>query len=319
MTPELSVVIPSRNRWPLLRRALGCALDQRDVDLEVLIIDDGSTDGSAERAETIADPRVTVLRRARLGVAAARNLGIEEARAPWIALLDDDDLWAPGKSRFQLDQMAQHAAEISYTGQAVVDESLAVKRLLEAPPPEGLAGALLGSNVIGTPSSVISRRDAFLALGGFDTRFSVLADWDMWLRLCARHRAVGCPQLLVAYVEHAVNLHVVDTASVLRESALLRSRHQAAAGTADGSFGDVNWWRWIASSHRRAGRRGQAAGAYLRTGVRFRSPRDVARALAVLGGEGVMGRLAGSSLAPDPARSHEWEWLDQWTAEPLPK
>jgi glycosyltransferase involved in cell wall biosynthesis len=306
MSSELSVVIPTRNRWPLLKRAIDSALAQRGVDLEVLVVDDGSTDGSAERAETVADARVRVVRQAHAGVAAARNLGIERAAALWVALLDDDDLWAPDKCRRQLDALTTAGAEVAYTSQVVVDDSLRFKRVLEAPDPDRLLAALCGSNSIGTPSSVVARRQALIDAGGFDDRFSVLADWDMWLRLCSGRKAAACPQILVAYVEHAENLHLVDTDSVLCEFALLGERHHALGA----ALGDINWWRWIASSHRRAGRRRQAALAYLRTGLRFRSGRDVARALAMVGGEGVMGRLAGSDEPPGAGRHREWQWLE---------
>jgi glycosyltransferase involved in cell wall biosynthesis len=311
MTPELSVVIPSRNRWPLLRRAIAGALAQRDVALEVIVVDDGSDDGSRERAEAVADARVRVLRQERRGVAAARNAGIADARAPWIALLDDDDLWAAGKSRRQLDALAGRDAQIVYSSAVVTDEALAFKRVLRAPDPDRVMDALLGSNTIGTPSSVIARRDALLAIGGFDERFSVLADWDAWLRLCRERRAAACPEPLVAYVEHDANLHVVDTAAVLDEFARLRERHDALAAQLGGALGDVDWWRWIASSHRRAGRRRAAAAAYLRVGLRFRSARDVARAGAVLSGERTMRRLAQAPPSPDARERHEWAWLEE--------
>jgi glycosyltransferase involved in cell wall biosynthesis len=293
MTLELSVVIPTRNRWPFLERALATALAQERVALEA-----------------VADTRVRVLRQPHRGVAAARNLGIERAGADWIALLDDDDLWAPDKCRRQLDALAEGAAEVAYTGQVVVDGSLRFKRILEAPEPERLLETLLGSNTIGTPSSVVAARAALQAAGGFDSELSVLADWDAWLRLCAGRRAVACPQTLTAYVEHETNLHVVDTDAVLRELALLRRRHAGLAHAAGAALGDVDWWRWIASSHRRADRRLRAAGAYLTTGLRFRSPRDVARALAVLGGERTMRRLARPVPPVAPERCSEWSWLE---------
>lgn len=311
MTPELSVVIPTRNRWLFLRRALATALAQRDVSVEVLVVDDGSDDGSAERAEAVDDPRVRVLRQPRRGVAAARNLGVEQARAGWIALLDDDDLWAPGKCRRQLDALAATGADIAYTSQVITDGSLAVKRILEAPPFDRVVETLLGSNTIGTPSSVLARRDALLAIGGFDPGLSVLADWDAWLKLCGGWRATACPETLTAYVEHDANLHVVDTAAVLREFALLRRRHGALARRCGVALGDVDWWRWIASSHRRAGRRGHAALAYLKTGLRFRSGRDLARAVAVLGGERTMTRLARPASPPTAERRAEWAWLEE--------
>jgi glycosyltransferase involved in cell wall biosynthesis len=311
VTPELSVVIPTRNRWPLLERALHSALGQRDVTLEVLVVDDGSTDGSAEQAEAVTDPRVAVLRLAHGGVAGARNAGVERAQAKWVALLDDDDLWAPDKCRRQLDALAERSADVAYTSQVVTDESLRFKRIMQAPNPDRVLETLLGSNTIGTPSSVIVRRDALLAVGGFDVELSVLADWDAWLRLCTDGRVAACSETLVAYVEHDANLHVVDTDLVLREFALLRQRHGSVAKACGGGLGDIDWWRWIASSHRRAGRRKQAAAAYLKTGLRFHSARDVARAAAVLGGERVMGPLARPTPPPPADRRGEWAWLEE--------
>jgi glycosyltransferase involved in cell wall biosynthesis len=311
MTPELSVVIPTRNRWPLLQRALNSALTQRDVTLEVLIVDDGSTDDSAERAEALVDPRVSVVRQSHAGVAVARNHGIERAAAPWIALLDDDDLWSPEKSRRQLDALTAASAEIACTSQIVVDEHLRFKRLLEAPDPDHLLRSLLGSNVIGTPSCVIARRDALTAVGGFDSRFSVLADWDMWLRLCQGRRATVCPQTLVAYVEHDTNLHMVDTDSMLAEFAMLADHHADLTATSGAALGDIDWSRWIASSYRRAGRRRAASLAYFDTGRRFHSGRDLLRAAAILGGERVMRCLARPTPRPDASRRDERAWLPE--------
>jgi glycosyltransferase involved in cell wall biosynthesis len=315
MTPELSVVIPTRNRWPLLRRALVSALGQRDVALELLVVDDGSSDDSPERAEALGDARVRVLRQPHRGVAAARNHGIEQARAPWVALLDDDDAWAPDKCRRQLDALAAGGAQIAYTSNVVTDAALRFKRVLPAPDPERVVESLLGSNTIGTPSSVIARRDSLLDSGGFDPSFSVLADWDAWLRLCPGRRAVACREPLTAYVEHDANLHVVDTDAVLEEFARLRRRHARLAAAAGARLGDVDWWRWIASSHRRAGRRARAARAYLEVGLRFRSGRDLARAVAVLGGERAMRRLARPVPPPSADRRQEWAWIEESRAD----
>jgi len=311
MTPELSVVIPSRNRWPLLRRAIATALAQEEVALEVVVVDDGSTDDSAERAERLGDLRVRVLRRPHRGVAAARNAGVEAAAAPWVALLDDDDVWAPGKSRRQLDALAEREAEVAWTSAVVTDASLAFKRVLPAPDADDVVISLLGSNTIGTPSSVVARRDALLAIGGFDERFSILADWDAWLRLCPGRRAAACAEPLVGYVEHDANLHLVDTDAVLAEFARLAERHAPLAAAHGTALGDVAWWRWVASSHRRAGRRRAAAAAYLRVGVRFRSGRDLARAVAVFGGERTMARLARETAVPNAEERRAWSWLQE--------
>src|SRR3954454_1126760 len=133
--PEVSVVIPTRNRWDLLSRSgLPAALMQKDVDVEVIVVDDGSTDETGARLATLEseDSRVTVIRHdARQGVASARNRGIAEAQAAWIAFLDDDDLWAPEKLRRQLDRAEETRAGFVYGAAIVLDNRRNVLRLLE--------------------------------------------------------------------------------------------------------------------------------------------------------------------------------------------
>jgi glycosyltransferase involved in cell wall biosynthesis len=103
--PEVSVVIPTRNRWPMLStHALPSALAQEDVDLEIVVVDDASGDGTAARVAELGDPRVRVVRNeTNRRLPASRNVGAEEARGTWLAFLDDDDLWSPRKLRAQLD------------------------------------------------------------------------------------------------------------------------------------------------------------------------------------------------------------------------
>src|SRR4051812_836378 len=101
---EVTVVIPTRNRWPALRQTLASALAQEDVDLELMVIDDGSSDETPRKLAALSDDRVHFARHlAPLGPARARNAGIDRATAPWIAFLDDDDRWSPRKLRAQLD------------------------------------------------------------------------------------------------------------------------------------------------------------------------------------------------------------------------
>src|SRR5215218_11160313 len=105
-TATVSVVIPTRNRWHLLPRALGSALRQEALNVEVVVVDDGSDPGASSIPQ-LDDERVKLIRHEKQkGVAAARNSGIRVASAKWVAFLDDDDLWAPHRLRLILDALA---------------------------------------------------------------------------------------------------------------------------------------------------------------------------------------------------------------------
>ena len=104
--PDVTVVIPTRNRAMLLTQTLATVLGQVDVALEVVIVDDASDDETARLLARYGEPRVRVVRHASpRGGSAARNSGLAEARAPWVAFTDDDDLWAPHKLAAQLEAL----------------------------------------------------------------------------------------------------------------------------------------------------------------------------------------------------------------------
>ena len=114
---DVSVIIPTRNRRALLATTLRSVLRQRDVDLEVIVVDDASIDDTGALLAALADPRVRVIRHDSCqGVSAARNHGIAEAKAEWIAFLDDDDLWAPDKLALQLGAARESGADWVYVG-----------------------------------------------------------------------------------------------------------------------------------------------------------------------------------------------------------
>jgi len=110
---DVSVIIPTFNRWPMLAKAAASVMAQRMVDFELIIVDDGSTDETAARlpglAEALGAARrpIRILRTDNYGPAAARNRGVAAASAPLIAFLDSDDLWQPDKLQRQLDHMRQ--------------------------------------------------------------------------------------------------------------------------------------------------------------------------------------------------------------------
>ena len=134
-TPDVSVVIPTRDRPELLlHSALPSALDQKAVDLEVIVVDDCSAEDIERRTTEVGDARVRVVRHlAPRGVASARNTGIGVARAPWIAFLDDDDLWAPTKLERQLRALSDSNASFTYCSALVLDDAGRPAEVLRAP------------------------------------------------------------------------------------------------------------------------------------------------------------------------------------------
>ena len=288
--PQVSVVIPTRDRWELLQRALRGALGQTGVELEVVVVDDGSADGTPERLAGHSDERLRVVRHERsLGVARARNDGIAAAHGEWVAFLDDDDLWAPDKLSRQLAAGERAGAALVFARVVELDASLRALRLMHLPRAEGLERTLLDTNVIPTPSSVLARTELVREVGSFDEELRVLADWDLWLALAARGPAASCPEPLVGYLRHPSNMLVVERERTGPELEHMRRKHAARARAAGVELGAVWLEHFDAAADLAAGRRAAAARGYLRVGVRRRNPPMVARAAGALAGERAQG------------------------------
>jgi glycosyltransferase involved in cell wall biosynthesis len=292
--PDVTVVIPTRDRWPLLSRtALRSALGQRHVEHEVVVVDDGSVDGTAERLHEVADPRLRVVRHDRpLGVSRARNAGIAAARGEWVAFLDDDDLWAPDKLRIQLDVARESGSDFVYAGAVWVDDQLRFLYGHEPPDPLTLAHAVLRWNVVwGGCSNVVARSEVVREVGGFDEELIQLGDWDLWIRLALAARAARVEDVLVGVVVHGQSMLLVDRRNVFAEFERLRAKHRGAAERLGGGPDHVLFARWVAAGHLRAGRRGAAARTYLRGTWH---PGNIARAAGAVVGPSAL--RAGSRL-----------------------
>jgi glycosyltransferase involved in cell wall biosynthesis len=225
--PHVSVIVPTRNRPHFATQAIASALAQKDVSVEVIAVDDASTDDTPSVLGTIPDPRLRVVRRAEPHRAAARNTGLREARGGWVAFLDDDDLWSPVKLRRQLDAALAADAGFAYTGGLVVDAELRPLHVLRMPAPETVYTELLQLNVIPAgASNVLARTGLVRSLGGFDERFWHLSDWDLWIRLAAASRATAVDELLLAYRLHASG-HGSVRGKHLEELDLLESKHRS--------------------------------------------------------------------------------------------
>lgn len=313
--PLVSVVLPTHNRaGTYLPGALATALAQEDVAMELVVVDDGSSDATGELLASQNDERLRVVRHEQpQGVSRARNRGIEEARGAWVALLDDDDLWAPQKLHRQVEEAARAGAGWTWTGGIAIAADHRPLRALAARPAEGMHRRLLAENVIACPSMVAARTDLVRDLGGFDPSFQAFADWDLWIRLAAAAPGAACREPLVAYVEHSSNMWAGsrDPESGRSELQLLAAKHAEAARTAGFEFGHKLSTRWAASRRRLSGQRLGAAATYLRGGLRHRSGGDLVRAAGTLLGENAWararGRQFGAAELPDWLRADAGE------------
>jgi hypothetical protein len=177
------VVIPTYQRRELTARAVASVLSQTRADLEVIVVDDGSDDGT-ERAVAGLDGRLRYHWQPNRGVAAARNAGIDLARAPVVAFLDSDNRWLPHHLEVLTGALARHPAAVlasTCPGFRVAGrEGPGEARLVDFLP------RMVLSNDVGFVSCLGARRDAVLAVGGFDEELPVLEDNDLLLRLAMR-------------------------------------------------------------------------------------------------------------------------------------
>ncbi|HEY2441392.1 MAG TPA: glycosyltransferase family 2 protein [Solirubrobacteraceae bacterium] len=301
-SPEVTAVIPTYDRPQLLRRAVASAVGQERVALEVIVVDDGSTEPVAPA--DLPDGVIIARTGGSGGVAAARNLGVERARAPWVAFLDDDDWWAPDHVH-RLQSAAERAnAGFAYAATWNVDLANSQAVMRPAPPPGGLVSQLLRENAIGTPSCVMIDRSVYLSLGGFDGRLSVVADWDLWIRLAGAAAAAVSPVATVAYAAHDANMSL-DLPRLIDEFKRLAACHASLCERDGIRFGEPGFARWMAQLYRRQGRRRAAAAWYVRSARVPGRRLDALRAVGVLLGERTM-RIASHGSPPSQAIPPSW-------------
>jgi glycosyltransferase involved in cell wall biosynthesis len=315
LLPEVTVVIPTRDRWPIVCGALKSAFIQERVRLEVIVVVDGSTDVTAEMLERVDDPRVRVIRNAESqGVAHARNQALERARGEWIAFLDDDDLWSPQFLRTAVDAARAEDAVLAYAATVILDGNRDPVKVLPVADPANLLRRLLLGNVVGAPCGVVLRTDVVRSVGGFDPKLSLRADWDLWIRVAREGRGAACTEVLVGYTRHGDNMHLVDVAAAGPELRYMARKHADLARQLRVPFGVRSYLKWASLTHRKAGRRLPAAAAYVRLGVLMRQPSDVARGIGMVLGERVM-RLG--QRPPEPTVAPEWVSLYREVPVPL--
>jgi glycosyltransferase involved in cell wall biosynthesis len=206
----ISVIIPAYNQGHYLGEAIQSVLDQTYPDFEVIVVDDGSTDKTAQVACSFSDPRVRYIHQENRGLPAARNTGILRSSGEYLTFLDSDDLFVADKLETLLNAM-QRDPELGFVaGQAVlIDENaLPLGKVFDTPLPENPAHLLLWNPL--HVCSVLLRRDWQQKVGLFDESLQAYEDWDMWLRLAR----AGCR---MGWVPHPVSLYRFHTRQMTRD------------------------------------------------------------------------------------------------------
>ena len=193
--PTVSVIIPTFNRATTLPASIESVQRQTHPVGEIIVVDDGSEDGTSEVVEVFGDG-VTYIHQRQQGVSAARNRGISQASGEWLAFLDSDDRWCTNKIQRQL-------AYVGGGARIVHSDEIWVRRGRRVNPMR--KHAKKGGNIyrdclplcVISPSSVMIHRSLFDEVGLFDESLPVCEDYDLWLRICAREPVAYVPEPLI--------------------------------------------------------------------------------------------------------------------------
>ena len=225
----VAAIIPTLNRADHLQRAMESVVNQTYDDIEIVVVDGGSTDRTpeviTEFQETFSEGSVTYVRNEEpQGLPAARNQGAEATNTDYIAFLDDDDLWYSPKIERQIERLNPSSGEgMCFTGIVSKSPDGEYVHTRKPDPESGRYSRLLVRNYIGTPSTVMVTRDAFETIGGFDEDLRYQEDWDFYIRM-AREFDIACvSKPLVTRISHANSMSSdVKTQKAYRERILDR-------------------------------------------------------------------------------------------------
>ncbi len=190
----ISVIITTYDRRAFLEEALQSVLHQDYGDKEIIVVDDGSDDGSWEAVKGLP---VRYEWKKNGGISSARNFGITLARGEYIAFLDADDLWKKGKLRVQIDAMEAEGAVLSYTDELWLKNGRPFNQKKRHRKYSGFIYERCLPLCIISPSSAVMRKELFDETGLFDEALPVCEDYDMWLRICCRHPVLFIPRPLI--------------------------------------------------------------------------------------------------------------------------
>ena len=214
--PKVSVVLPTYNRAHVLARAIDSVLHQTFQDLELIVVDDSSTDGTTELLQSYSSDMIRVIKlNQNVGPSCARNIGIQSARGELVAFQDSDDEWVSEKLQIQVNQMAavspgHRTVGASYTRFILKDDGGLLQRIVPAdditPLDGNIYSTLLRNNVVDTPTLLV-RKEVFDDVGVFDETIERLEDWDLALRIARTYdfAFVDQPLILSHWSANGVN------------------------------------------------------------------------------------------------------------------
>ncbi len=228
--PLLSAIIPTFNRTACVVNAVRSVLEQTLPGIEIIVVDDGSTDNTAELLNREFGRRIKLLRLSRnCGVSYARNRGFELSRGEFIAFLDSDDLWLPEKSSRQLTFMqAKPDLLISQTDEIWIRNGKRVNPCRHHLKPSGSIFAECLPLCVVSPSAVMMRRRFFATVGLFDETLPACEDYDLWLRTACRYPIKLLPEKLVTkFGGHSDQLsHTIPALDRYRIKSLIKLLHR---------------------------------------------------------------------------------------------
>lgn len=230
MKPEVSVIIPTYNRPHYLSSAIASVYNQTFHNFEIVVVDDASKEDIRSIVNRYTDGRIKyIVHTHNKGEAAARNTGLANSEADYIAFLDDDDEWFPQKLQLQYELLSNSPPTIGavYTGQLWVEYDTG--RILNQIIPDkrgNIYNHMMIDNAVGTPSSVTVRRDCFKTVGLFDERIHYPLDYDMWIRISKHYGFEYIRDPLVKYRVHPNRLSSDVGSVILGWEGLLKKHRQ---------------------------------------------------------------------------------------------
>jgi glycosyltransferase involved in cell wall biosynthesis len=201
MEPLISVIIPTYNRANTISRALNSVLHQTYSNIEIIIIDDGSSDNTEEILNNFKDNRIIIKKSMNRGAPAARNMGIRIAKGDFIAFLDSDDEWMLNKLEKQYNLISNSDTGFVYTGYHIIKPDGEI-RLSRLPGKKGnIFTDLIISNCVGSTSLLFVKKQHLIDVGGFDESMPSCQDWDLFIRLSQICKADFVKEYLLKYYE----------------------------------------------------------------------------------------------------------------------